>query len=276
MRAVALHRDVLVATSALLATTCTIVRGSGDGPADGEDGAAECFVIDSPILPGELEMLSPLVSQAGFPLPSGLLATHGDWDHLLGRLAFPQAPLGCAESTARRLAAEPGVAQRALRDFDRDLYVSRAKPLSLGSVQALAVPGRCDLGPRVLELYATGGHTSDGMAVWIPWAGVLVAGDYLSPLEIPMLSEGGGRREYLATLERLRPLVERAEHVVPGHGSVLDAPGALSLLEEDVRYLEDLGRLGAAAELPPARRTSVQRRVHAENVEAISPSRQGS
>ncbi len=29
------------------------------------------------------------------------------------------------------------------------------------------------------------------MAIWIPWAAVLVGGDYLSPVEIPMLSPGG-------------------------------------------------------------------------------------
>ena len=54
------------------------------------------------------------------------------------------------------------------------------------------------------------------MAVWVPWARVLVAGDYLSPVEIPMLSETGSLSAYLATLDRLEPLVEQADHVVPG------------------------------------------------------------
>ena len=57
------------------------------------------------------------------------------------------------------------------------------------------------------------------MAVWIPWAGVLACGDYLSPVEIPWLSARGSARAYLATLRRLAPLVEQAEHVVPGHGA---------------------------------------------------------
>jgi hypothetical protein len=34
-------------------------------------------------------------------------------------------------------------------------------------------------------------------------------------------------------LERLRPLVGSAEHVVPGHGPVLDCKRALELLEEN-------------------------------------------
>ncbi|HEY2216469.1 MAG TPA: MBL fold metallo-hydrolase, partial [Solirubrobacteraceae bacterium] len=173
MRAVSLHADVIVVTSQIFQAHCTIVRGPG--------GEQECFAIDSPVLPEELELLPSLVGQAGFALPQGLLATHGDWDHVLGRLAFADATLGCAESTAARLQSEPGAAQRALRRFDEELHVERPRPLALGALQALAVPGRCDIGAGELELHPTAGHTADGMAIWIGWAGVLVAGDYLSP-----------------------------------------------------------------------------------------------
>ncbi|MDQ3091656.1 MAG: MBL fold metallo-hydrolase, partial [Actinomycetota bacterium] len=114
MRVSALHPDVLVATSAVWQTTCTLVRG-GEGtqrPSGAGTGATtEGFVVDSPVLPAELESLAALAAQAGFPV-SGLLATHADWDHLLGRLAFPDAALGCAETTAARLTARPGEAQR--------------------------------------------------------------------------------------------------------------------------------------------------------------------
>ena len=79
MRAVGLHADVVVTTSRVYQTTCTLVRGGG-----------EAFCIDSPILPDELEILPALASQAGFTVV-GLLATHADWDHLLGRYAFPEA-----------------------------------------------------------------------------------------------------------------------------------------------------------------------------------------
>ena len=79
--------------------------------------------------------------------------------------------LGVAETTAARLRAEPGVAQRELREADEDDYVVRAKPLSLGQVQALPVPGKLELGGDAeLELIPTEGHTADGMAVWAPFA----------------------------------------------------------------------------------------------------------
>lgn len=254
MRVVSLHPDVLLATSAIWQTNCLLVR-SGE----------EVFVLDSPVLPEELDALPALIVQAGWSEPQGLLATHGDWDHLLGPLAFAEAPLGCAESTAERLNAEPGDAQRELRAFDERHYVKRRRPLSLGAIQALATPGRCDIGAQELELHATAGHTGDGMAVLAGWAGVLAVGDYLSDVEIPMLGHGGEVGSYLQTLADLRALLGRCEHVVPGHGQVLDRAGAEAILEEDVAYLSALGA-GAQAQLPAGRRTARQRQIHAENV----------
>ena len=253
MRAISLHPDVLVATSEVWQTTCTAVRNGG-----------EAFVIDSPVYPDELELLPTLMQQAQF-IPKGLLVTHGDWDHLLGRLAFPGAALGCAETTAARLTAEPGAAQRELRAFDDEHYVERTSPLSLGQVQALPVPGHLEVGDDELELHPTEGHTADGMAIWIPWARVLVCGDYLSPVEIPWLSESGSREDYLETLDRLEPLVEQAEHVVPGHGSPLDPVRAAAILREDREYLQGL----PDSKLPLARRTGAQKKIHAENVERV-------
>jgi glyoxylase-like metal-dependent hydrolase (beta-lactamase superfamily II) len=272
MRAIAVHRDVLVARSAIWQTNCAVVR-------HGE----ETFVIDSPVLPEELDALRALVDQAGFAAPRGLLATHGDWDHLLGRLAFPGLTLGCAESTAARLRAAPGAAQRELREFDEELAIERA-PLALGAIQPLPVPGSCAIGEQELELHATAGHSEDGMALWVPWARVLLAGDYLSPIELPTLhavrrapgalpsrvadraAAGEPLESYVATLERLRPLVERAAHVVPGHGPAIDTARALSVMDEDLEYLRGLRELGAAVRLPRGRDGRAQRARHEQNL----------
>jgi glyoxylase-like metal-dependent hydrolase (beta-lactamase superfamily II) len=254
VRVISLHADVLVATSAIWQTNCAIVH-SGE----------EAFAIDSPVLPEEIEALPAVLEQAGFPQPAGLLATHADWDHLLGGLAFPEAALGCAVSSAERLRSSPGKAQRELRDFDERYYVTRPAPLSLGAPQALDVPGVCELGLHELVLHPAEGHTADGMIVWPPWTGVMIVGDYLSTVEIPVLGEGGSREAYAATLARLRPLIADARFVVPGHGPVLGAEQALRLLEEDLAYLRALERPGEAAELPDGRRGRAQRAIHAEN-----------
>jgi glyoxylase-like metal-dependent hydrolase (beta-lactamase superfamily II) len=254
VRVVGLHRDVLVATSRIWQTTCTIVRRD-----------AECFVIDSPVLPDELEVMPAVLEHAGFGPLSGLLATHADWDHLLARLAFPGAALGVAETTAARLSAEPGAAARELRAFDDEHYIERPAPLALGQLQALPVPGHCAIGEQEIELHPADGHTADGMALWMPWVSTLVCGDYLSPVEIAWISEGGSRSAYLATLRRLAPLVDAAEHVVPGHGTVLDGVRAAAILREDVAYLEAL----PDAPLPLARRSPAQRAIHERNVALV-------
>jgi glyoxylase-like metal-dependent hydrolase (beta-lactamase superfamily II) len=250
---------VVVVVSAIYQTTCTAVRSGDEG-----------FVIDSPVLPDELDALPGVLEQAGFPV-SGLLATHADWDHLLGRLAFPEHSLGCGESSAARLHDEPGAAQRALKAFDDGLYVARERPLPLGGIQPLPVPGKLSLGSDgvELELHAAAGHTADGTAYAIPSAAVLVCGDYLSPVEIPMISGGGSTIEYIDTLERLSPLVDAATTVVPGHGGPISGADARRIRDEDIAYLRALETDGPKAPLPPGRRTAEQKRIHAENVSRL-------
>jgi glyoxylase-like metal-dependent hydrolase (beta-lactamase superfamily II) len=94
---------------------------------------------------------------------------------------------------------------------------------------------------------------------------VLVCGDYLSPVEIPMIEHS--LAAYIETLGRLGALVERAATVVPGHGTPMPREQARQILAEDQGYLNALPE----AELPPGRRTPAQRRIHAQNADRIRP-----
>ncbi len=254
MRAVSVNEGAIVVTSLLWQVNAIALR-AGD----------EAMLIDSPYFPDELELLPTVLEQSGFR-PVALLATHGDYDHLLGRMAFPDLSLGVAESTMLRIRAEPGGAQRALRAADAEQYVARAKPLSLGQTQSLPVPGRLDLGDQEMELHHAGGHTADGMIVFAPWMGVLVVGDYLSDVEIPMISAGGSVAEYRSTLSALTELVALADVVVPGHGVPSDRERACVLLEEDTVYLDALERGDERVKLPRGRDSVEQRRIHSENL----------
>jgi glyoxylase-like metal-dependent hydrolase (beta-lactamase superfamily II) len=255
VRAVAVHSDAVVVTSRLWQTTATALRSGG-----------EALLVDSPYFPDELELLPDLLAQAGFEI-DGLLATHADFDHLLGRLAFPGLPLGLGEATGERLRAEPGAAQRELRSQDAELYVRRPRPLSLGAWQELPLPGRLELGELELELHPTPGHAADGLALMARELELLVAGDYLSDVEIPWIQAGGSLEGYRETLARLGSLVEAADVVVPGHGSPADRDAALRRLDEDVDYLDALERGDERPALPPGRASRRQREIHRENLD---------
>ena len=207
MRAVALHADVIVFVSDVWQTTSTALRAGDEG-----------FVIDSPVYPEELKAVPEVLEQAGFPV-SGLLATHGDWDHLLGRLAFPDASLGCAESTAARLAAEPGQAQRSLRSFDAEHYVEGRGPLALGGVQraAGAGPARARQQPGAR---AAPDRRPHGRRSGVPDAvdgGARVRG---LPVTGRDPDDLGRRiaRGYVETLERLAQLLDRPRRSCRGTG----------------------------------------------------------
>jgi glyoxylase-like metal-dependent hydrolase (beta-lactamase superfamily II) len=257
VRAVSVHPDALVVTSRLWQTTATALRADG-----------EAMLVDSPYFPDELEALPGLLAGAGFEIDA-LLATHGDYDHLLGRLAFPGLSLGLAESTVVRIRARPGEAQRELRGQDAALYVERPAPLGLGQLQSLPVPGRLGLGPHELELHPGEGHTEDGIVVYAPWLEVLVCGDYLSDVEIPTISPGGSLSAYRATLARLGGLVERAATVVPGHGAPQPRTRALEILDQDLDYLDALDRGDRSPPLPAGRDTPRQRALHDENLRCL-------
>jgi glyoxylase-like metal-dependent hydrolase (beta-lactamase superfamily II) len=256
MRAVGVHPDVVVVTSRIWQTNATVLRNGG-----------EVLLIDSPYFPDELEALPALLRQVGFE-PNALFATHADYDHVLGPLAFPGLPLGVGDHTMERIRSSPGEAQRELRDEDARNYVVREKPLALGSLQSLPVPGYLELGEIELELHVADGHTSDGTALLSREYGVLVLGDYLSDVEIPWISPGGGLDVYRATLGRLAPLVEAAETIIPGHGLPHTRETALRLLDEDLDYLDALAE--GVQRIPKARDTARQREIHAENLARVS------
>lgn len=252
---------MVVATSRLWQTNATAIRApAGEEP--------EAFLVDSPYFPDELELLPSLLEQSGFRV-RGLMASHGDFDHLLGRLAFPSLTLGVGEPTLARIRAEPGAAQRELRDADAEHYVERAAPLSLGGIQALPVPGEVELGEERLELHPAEGHTADGVAVVARFAGVLVCGDYVSDVEIPTISPGGSLAGYRSTLARLAHLLESVRVAVPGHGSPLERDRALRLVDEDLAYLDALEAGDERPVLPGGRDSGRQRELHAANLRAL-------
>jgi glyoxylase-like metal-dependent hydrolase (beta-lactamase superfamily II) len=197
-------------------------------------------LVDAPVCPDEL---------AALPRPDALAVTHSHFDHVLGRSAFPDVPVWAGPATMRAL--RDGVWREPLADSDAELYIERDALPSFDDVAD--VP--CDL----FAVIQADGHAPDGSALWI--GDVLILGDYLMEVEIPLISHDGSPQAYLETLDRLRPYVERSETIIPGHGPPIDRRRALELLDLDRRYVSDLA--GGQLRGPYTHR---QTRLHKGNV----------
>ena len=244
-----------VSTSRMLQTNVTVLTHDGDA-----------LVVDAPYFPDELSVLRDTVSGR-----VRLFATHSHFDHLMARLAFPSAPLLVGMPTAHALAREPEKPSQDLYAEDARHYVRRAEPLRFGTMQGVPVPGEIEVGGEWVDLVRAPGHTEDGTALFAPWAGLLCCGDYLSDVEIPLLSAAGSLPAYRDTLERLRPLVGAVATVVPGHGSPCDARTALRRMDEDLAYLDGLPAGDPNQRLPAGRDTPRQREIHKANLKRHGP-----
>jgi glyoxylase-like metal-dependent hydrolase (beta-lactamase superfamily II) len=248
MRLVRIAPEVWVGVSAAWQTTHTICGPGG------------AMVIDGPVLPVEVAAL------AADARPRALIATHADWDHLLAPLAFPRADRRAGRTTIERLRAQRDAIDAGLATWDAARGVPpRALPDWTGA-KVLAAPGVVDSPVGPITIAPTPGHTSDGIAILLSGPGVLVAGDYLSPREIPALDPAAGVAEYLASLDRLGALLARARCVVPGHGWPLDAARARTILDEDRRYVAALADGHAAP--PRAAADPAQQSQHRANLAA--------
>ena len=82
-------------------------------------------------------------------------------------------------------------------------------------------------------------HAPAHLALLVEEGGVLVAGDMLSDVELPMPSTDDTTLErYVSGLERLAESVGQARIVIPGHGTPSTDP--MARFDADRRYLDDL------------------------------------
>jgi glyoxylase-like metal-dependent hydrolase (beta-lactamase superfamily II) len=209
---------VLVATSRIMQTTSTVVVASG-----------QALLIDPACMPDELDALAAELRARGLTVAEGF-ATHAHHDHLLWHPDFGSVPRWASARTA------------ALARDERDALVA-----ALGAefpAELVELMGRVDAGSPVfdVELIVHDGHAPGHTAVWLPGPRVLVAGDMLSDVELPLPFGPDDVPAYERALEMLEPYARVARIVVPGHGSV--GTDAFARWEADRRYLADVRRTG--------------------------------
>jgi glyoxylase-like metal-dependent hydrolase (beta-lactamase superfamily II) len=205
---------VLVATSRRDTTTTTVVVRGGSA-----------LLVDPAWEPDELDELAalPWTVELG-------LSTHAHHDHLLWHPGFGSAPRYASARTVALASSERAGLVEALGPFPSTLVAL------LGDVQV--APPDLEFAGEPVELVVHDGHAPGHTAVWLPARRVLLAGDMLSDVELPLPLWPDDLPAYLAGLDTLAPYVAAAEILVPGHGHVTSRPA--DRLEADRRYLDAL------------------------------------
>jgi glyoxylase-like metal-dependent hydrolase (beta-lactamase superfamily II) len=209
-------------------------------------GRAGVLLIDPGVLGSELAALADDLRELGQPVVAGF-STHPHWDHMLWHASFGAAPrYGTARGAAfaRDRLSDPGAKARiAAQLIPPD--IAGQVPLDLmGLITGLPaetaqIPWD---GPqvRIIEHQA---HAPGHASLLIGARGVLVAGDMLSDVLIPMLDLNGTAdpiEDYLAALRLLEGAAGDVDVLVPGHGSIGGADQVHARIEQDRAYVHAL------------------------------------
>jgi glyoxylase-like metal-dependent hydrolase (beta-lactamase superfamily II) len=195
--------------------------------------AGEAVVVDPAISSDEVAGIGQRARELGAPVRH-VLITHGDWDHICGIGAFPEATAVMGEETGRRIT--DGGADAVMRAA---AHYAVEVPGSPRVDQSFTRGSAVELGPFVVETFPLTGHTEDGTGYRFRDLGLLIVGDHLSPVEFPFAKSPAAYRFTLAGLiETLR--ADPPHTVIPGHGSPLEPREALRIAEEDLAYLRSL------------------------------------
>jgi len=200
-------------------------------------GRAGVLLIDPGVYRDEMDCLASDLSDSGQTVVAGF-STHPHWDHLLWHAGLGVAPrfgtARCAATARDRLSGGVDAVAKAAG-------IPEQVPLDLlGLITGL--PGetariRWD-GPhvRILEHQA---HAPGHAALLIEERGVLVAGDMLSDVLIPMLDLNAADpvEDYLAALRLLEGMAGDVGVLVPGHGSIGGADQVPTRIDQDRAYV---------------------------------------
>ena len=210
----------------------------------GRDGV---LLIDPGVYTHEL---AALADELGQPVVAGF-STHPHWDHLLWHAGFGAGPrygtARCA-ATARAQLPDAGAKARLAPFIPPDIFEQLDLDL-LGVITGLPA-GTARIpwdGPqvRIIEHQA---HAAGHAALLIEESGVLVAGDMLSDVLIPMLDLNDHTadpiEDYLAALRLFDGVANDVAVLVPGHGSVGGADQVRARIEQDRAYVEALRDVG--------------------------------
>ena len=199
-------------------------------------GAAGSLVVDPGVTVEEVAGLAADLATLQSAPELGF-STHPHWDHLIWSTA-----LGSVPRFATRRAVEIAQGERdglieGLQDaapgHDLGLF-AQITPMA-GGIDQLTWSG-----PRAIVLEHQA-HAPGHAAVFFPQSGILLAGDMLSDIEIPLLDLDSvtAVADYRRALDQFAALTGVAL-VVPGHGHPGNGAEFRRRVEQDQRYLDAL------------------------------------
>ncbi len=226
---------VLVHQSELLQNNAAVVQGR-----------AGVLLIDAGITGDEMACLANDLRELGQPVVAGF-STHPDWDHVLWHAGLGEAPrygtARCADFM-RDLRSKADWKARVAEGLPPEI----AEGISLdlfGLITGLPA-GTAQIpwdGPQV-RMIEHPAHAPGHAALFIEERGVLVAGDMLSDVFIPMLDDWTSTNdpieEYLIGLRLLESVADDVDVLIPGHGFVGGADQVHARIEQDRAYIHAL------------------------------------
>jgi glyoxylase-like metal-dependent hydrolase (beta-lactamase superfamily II) len=218
-------------------------------------GRAGVLLVDPGLTDGEMTCLANDLRELGQPVVTGF-ATHPDWDHVLWHPDLGDAP---RYGTARCAA----VMRERLADPDWRARVAEGLPPEIAGEVPLDLFGRITGLPagtthvpwdgpavRIVEHPA---HAPGHAALFVEERRVLVAGDMLSDVLVPMLDDADSAddpiEDYLVGLRALEGIADGVDAVIPGHGSPGGADQLHARIAQDRAYVQAL-RDGGGADDP--------------------------
>ncbi|MEV0797610.1 MBL fold metallo-hydrolase [Kribbella sp. NPDC050281] len=209
-------------------------------------GTAGVLLIDPGITGAEMACLADDLRADGRPVVAGF-ATHPDWDHVLWYAEFGDAPrYGTARCAAALQDLQSNADWKARVAEGLPPEVADEIPLDLFGLITGLPAGTTHLpwdGPKVTVIEHQG-HAPGHAALLIEERGVLVAGDMLSDVLVPMLDLYGTAadplEDYLAALRLFAGVADDVTVVVPGHGAVGGADELRARIDQDRAYVQAL------------------------------------
>jgi glyoxylase-like metal-dependent hydrolase (beta-lactamase superfamily II) len=197
-------------------------------------GQGGLILVDPGIDGSDLNQLADDLDRLGIPVVAGF-STHPHWDHLLWHSRFGDVP--------RYATAAGAHAAGQARERGQAMAAESASGIPL-ELFGLVTPLPADGGPVPGEIIEHQAHAVGHAAVLLADRGVLLAGDMLSDVLIPLLDarRPGQVGAYEMALDRLGEAVRHVDVVVPGHGAVARGPEVTVRVAADHAYVDALRR----------------------------------